>query len=138
MTDIKILIAAFLCLSIGAVCDEVGDAMDIENFPPTADIESRPGEESAEARFEVGMGSAWTGGLSWVERRQSEELSSFLSDEAVGEKTIPNQICFAIMNDTAAYPVLMGHNLSLALNSNGRVIVLADGSPIGYLQPMDG
>ncbi len=56
MTGIKILIAAFLCLYIGAACDELGDAMDIENFPPTADIESRPGEESAEARFDAGMG----------------------------------------------------------------------------------
>ncbi len=83
-------------------------------------------------------GIAWTGGLSWVERRQSEELSSFLSDETAGEETIPNQICFAIMNDTAAYPTLMGHHVSLALNANGQVTVLADGPPIGYLQPMDG
>jgi len=130
MNCIKILVAAILCLSIGAMCDELVD------FPTTADIESRPGEESAEARFEAGIGSAWTGGLSWVEQRQSKELASFLSDEAVEEETIPNQICFTIMNDTATYPILMGHNVTLALNANGQVVVLADGSPIGYLQPI--
>ena len=132
MTCIKILAAAILCLSIGATCDEFGD------FSTTANIESRPGEEAAEARFESGIGSAWTGGLSWVEQRQSQELSSFLSDEAFEEETMPNQICFQIMNDTAAaYPILMGYDVTLALNANGQVIVLADGSPIGYLQPME-
>jgi hypothetical protein len=138
MTCIKILIAAILCLSIGSMCDELGGATDIENFPTTADIESLPGEESAEARFEAGMGSAWTGGLSWVEQRQSEELASFLSDEAVGEETIPTQICFTIINDTAIYSILMGHNVTLALNATGQAVVLADGSPIGYLQPIEG
>jgi hypothetical protein len=139
MTGIKILIVAILCLSIGAMCDELGEATDIENFPTTADIESRPGEESAEARFEAGMGSAWTGGLSWIERRQSDELASFLSDEGtVGEETIPNQICFTVMNDTAIYSILIGHNLTLALNATGQAVVLADGSPIGYLQPIEG
>ena len=113
MTGIRIFIAVFLLLSIVAMCDELGEAVDIENVHSTSDIESRPGEEAAEARFEAGIGSAWTGGLSWVEQRQSNELASFLSDEAVGEETIPNQICFAIMNDTAAYPILMGHNVTL-------------------------
>jgi len=112
------------------MCDELGD------FPPTADIENRSGEESAEARFEAGLGSAWTGGLSWVEQRQSKELASFLRNEAAGEETIPNQICFTVLNDTAAYPILMGHNVTLALNARGEVVVLADGSPIGYLQPI--
>jgi hypothetical protein len=88
MTGIKILIAAILCLSIVAMCDEPGEAVDIENFHSTSDIESRPGEEAAEARFEEGRGSAWTGGLSWVEQRQSKELATFLSDEAVEDDTI--------------------------------------------------
>ena len=130
MTGIKILIAAILCLSIGATCDEFGD------FSTTANIESRPGEEAAEARFEEGLGSAWTGGLSWVEQRQSKELATFLSDESVEDETIPNQICFTIINETATYPILMGDNVTLALNANGQVVVLADGSPIGYLQPI--
>jgi hypothetical protein len=47
-----------------------------------------------------------------------------------GEKT-------AHMTHFHAYPILMGYNVTLALNAIGQVVVIADGSLIGYLQPIE-